>query len=175
MNGVGEGNLGMVITFCHHNQAKVEASEVLSALYQCDSLEPNVVVVKRLTNSPYLPWGSFGFLYLDVTTLFGGTSFPLDQLHLCRLLPYSDTKVVLPWEEGEEGLKVYPFFQETLWKSSEKEHCLSIQYYYQFPHCSPSPSRRGLPDGGRIWLSPGPIAVTGHQPGKSPAGMGVIP
>ena len=37
MDGVGEGNLGMVTTFCHHDQAKVEASEVLSALCQCDS------------------------------------------------------------------------------------------------------------------------------------------
>ena len=45
--------------------------------------------------------------------LLGGalsTQFPLDWLQLCRLLPYSDTNVVLPWEEGEEALKVYPFF-----------------------------------------------------------------
>ena len=41
MNGVGEGNLGMVTTFCHHDQAKVEASEVLSVLCQCNSLEPS--------------------------------------------------------------------------------------------------------------------------------------
>ena len=56
-DGVGEGYLGMVTTFCHHHQAKVEASEMLSALHQCDSLEPSVVVVWRFTNSPYLPWG----------------------------------------------------------------------------------------------------------------------
>ena len=120
MDGVGEGNLGMVTTFCHHDQANVEASKALSALYQCDLLEPSVVVVRRCTNSPYLPQGSFGFLYLDVTTLSGGASssqFPLDQLFQCKLLPYSDTKMVLPREEGEEGLKVYSFFQESLWKS----------------------------------------------------------
>ena len=71
VDGVREGNLGMVTTFCCHNQAKVEASEALSALHQCNCLEPSVVVVRRFTNSPYLPWGSFGFLYLYVTTLWG--------------------------------------------------------------------------------------------------------
>ena len=84
-DGVGEGNLGMQTTFCCHDQAKVEASEALSDLHQHYSLEPSVVLVRRFTNSPYLPWGSFGFLYLDTTTLSGGTSstqFPLDLLFL---------------------------------------------------------------------------------------------
>ena len=54
-DGVGEVTLGMVTTFCHHDQAKVEASEVLCALSQHDLLEPSVVVVRRFTNSPYLP------------------------------------------------------------------------------------------------------------------------
>ena len=31
---VGEGNLGMVTAFCHHNQAKIEASKVHLALHQ---------------------------------------------------------------------------------------------------------------------------------------------
>ena len=31
-NGVRKVSLGMVTTFCHHNQAKVEASKALSAL-----------------------------------------------------------------------------------------------------------------------------------------------
>ena len=43
MDEVGEGNLGMVTTFCHQNQTKVETSEALSALHQCNSLEPSVV------------------------------------------------------------------------------------------------------------------------------------
>ena len=58
---VKEGSLGMVTTFCHHDQVKVEPLEALSTLVQRDSLEPCVVVVKIFTNSPYLPWGSFGF------------------------------------------------------------------------------------------------------------------
>ena len=97
-DGVGEGCLSMETTFCYHDQVKVEVSEALSTLHQHVSPEPSVVVVRMFTNSPYLPQGSFGFLYLDVTTLSGGvssTQFPLDQLHLCRLLPYSATKVVL--------------------------------------------------------------------------------
>ena len=55
MDAVGGGNLGVVTTFCHHNQARVEASEALSALHQHDLPEPSVVVVRRYTNSPYIP------------------------------------------------------------------------------------------------------------------------
>ena len=56
---------------------------------------------------------SFGFFYLDMTTVSGdasSTQFPLDQLCLCRLLHYSNTEVVLPWEEGEEvkGVSLLP-------------------------------------------------------------------
>ena len=54
-DAVGEGNLGMVTTFCHHDQAKLEASDALSALCKCDLLEPSVVVVRRYTNTPYIP------------------------------------------------------------------------------------------------------------------------
>ena len=120
-DGVGEENPGMVTTFCHLDQAKMEASSALSALHQCDSLEPSVVVVRRYTNTPYIPRRFSHFLYLDISTLSGGTSsaqFPLGQLCLCRLLPYSDTEVVLPWEEGEVGLHVFPYFLEALSKRS---------------------------------------------------------
>ena len=78
-NRVKEGNLGMVTTFCHHDQAKVEPSEVLSTLHQQDSPELSVMVVRIFANSPYLPWGSFSSLYLDVTTQSSGaltTQFP---------------------------------------------------------------------------------------------------
>ena len=76
------------------------------ALCQCDLPEPSVVAVRRYTSTPYIPQGSSCFLHLDVNTLSRGascTQFPLDQLHLCRLLPYSDTEVVLSLEEGEVG------------------------------------------------------------------------
>ena len=55
MDEVGKGKLGMVTTLCDHSQANVEASKVLSALHQCNLPEPSVVVVRRFTNSPYLP------------------------------------------------------------------------------------------------------------------------
>ena len=51
-DGVGEGILGMVTTFCCNDQVKMEASDALSALCQCDSLKPSVVVVGRYTNTP---------------------------------------------------------------------------------------------------------------------------
>ena len=55
IDGVGEGNLGMVTTFCHHDEAKMEASDAISALCQWDSPEPSVVVVRRYTNTLYIP------------------------------------------------------------------------------------------------------------------------
>ena len=74
-DGIGKGNLGMVMTFCSYSQVKMEASEVLTTLHQCDSPEPRVFtlwrggwgidhtpslkrsyanVLKRLTTSPIL-------------------------------------------------------------------------------------------------------------------------
>ena len=117
-NRVEEGSLSMVTTFCcTHDQAKVEPSEELSILTPCGTLpELNLVVVKIFANSPYLPytnstylpWGSFGFPYLDVTTLAVGTSatqFLLAQLCLCRLLPFSSTSGVPATWEGWWGAK----------------------------------------------------------------------
>ena len=80
-NRVEEGSLGMVTTFCCHDQSKVETSEVLSTLHQQNSPKWSVVVVKVFANFPY-PLGSSSFIYLDVTTLSSGgltAQFPLDQ------------------------------------------------------------------------------------------------
>ena len=55
-NGMGERDLGMVTVFCHPNQAKMETCDALSALCQCDSSEPNMVVVRRyLIYDKYTP------------------------------------------------------------------------------------------------------------------------
>ena len=124
-NGVEEGSLGMVTTFCHHDHAKVESLAMLSTLCQQDSPKPSVVVVK--INSPYLPWGSSSFLDLDITTLSLGaltTQLPLDQL--CpAVAPNSPTQDILPCEAEDKELKVYPILQEILWESSEEDNCLS--------------------------------------------------
>ena len=151
-NLVEEGSLGMVTTFCHHYQAKVEPSEVLSTLLQWDSPKLSIVVVKIFANSPYLPQGSFSFLYLDVTTLSAGiltAQFSLTQLCLCRLLPFSSTQVVLPHEKDDEEIKVYPFLQQVLWGSSEEDHCLSDPVLLLVPPSSlPSSLKRQLTDWG---------------------------
>ena len=126
-------------------------------LCQHDLPEPSVVVVGRYTNIACVPWGSSCFLYLDISTLSRGassTQFPLNWLLLCRLLPYSDTKVVLPQEEDEEvGLKVFPYFWKALWQSSEEEHHLSDP----------------------IRLSPSPQRLAKYHPGQIPAGMWISP
>ena len=54
---VGEGNLGMVTTFYWHNQAKMEASNALSALHKWYSLEPSVVVWGGTPKCPISPEG----------------------------------------------------------------------------------------------------------------------
>ena len=75
-DGVGGGNLGMVTTFCYHNQVMLVASDAISALHQCNSLEPSVVIVRRYTNTPYFSqWSSF-LLYLDMHTLSGVLPLP---------------------------------------------------------------------------------------------------
>ena len=87
-----------------------------------------MVVVRRYSNTPYIPRGMSHVLYLDMGTFSGGIAsaqFPLDRLHLCQLLPFSKSEVLLQCEVGEEGLKTYPNLPEFLWDSSEEEHCLS--------------------------------------------------
>ena len=126
-NGVEEGSLGMVTTFCCHDQVKVEPSGVLSTLHQWDSPKLSIVVVKIFDNSPYLPRGSSSFLYLDIPTLSLGTltaQFPLYWLCLWQLLPYSPKQVILLCEVEDKELKLYPILQEALWESSEEDHCL---------------------------------------------------
>ena len=69
---------------------------------------PSMVVVRRYTNTLYILWGSSCLLYLDVSTLSGGASsaqFPLDWLHLCKLLPFSDTECGLASRRGRDGVE----------------------------------------------------------------------
>ena len=110
----------MVPCFCLSNQAKIEACNILSTLHQCDPSEPSMVVVRRYSNTPYIPTGLSHSFYPDVGTFSGdatSTQFPLDMLHLCQLLPFNRTGVMLPCEEGEESLETYPLlFQRPMGK-----------------------------------------------------------
>ena len=57
----------------------------LSTLWQCSSWEPSMVVVRRYSNTPYIPRGTSHSLHLDMGNLSGGvasTQFSLDRLHL---------------------------------------------------------------------------------------------
>ena len=125
---IGERDLDMVVVFCHPNEAKMEACDALSILHQCELSKPSMVMVRRYSNTPYIPQGMSCSLYLDMGTLSGGTSsaqFPLDRLCLCWLITFSRTDVLLTHEEGEERLEMYPHLPEILWDSSEEEHHLS--------------------------------------------------
>ena len=84
-DGVGGESLGIVTIFCHHDQNKMESSDALSALCQCNAPEPSVVVVRTYTHTPYIPQGTSWLLYLNISTLSRGASsiqFPLDCLCL---------------------------------------------------------------------------------------------
>ena len=69
MNRIEEGELGMLMVFCHLNQAKIDACNALSVLHQCNSSELNMVVMRRYSNTPYIPRGMSHLLNLDVGTL----------------------------------------------------------------------------------------------------------
>ena len=145
-NGVGKGDLGMVTTFCSHNQVKMEAPEVLVPLHQCKVTEPSVFMVRGYTNTPFI---------LCVTDLPRGassTQFPLNCLHLQKLLPYYKTEVLLPCEEGRQGTEYTPFpkrFNGNAWKSCTA--CLT-QCHYQCLHQPPPCLEEGIQTDGKSGL-----------------------
>ena len=112
------------------------------------------------------------------------TQFPLDRLHLCQLIPFSSTEVLLPHEEGEERLETYPHFPEILWESSEEEHSLSNLIALLVPTSAPPPcleegtqmegirlSSSQYTNRGRVRLSPSPQASAGCQSSQSSTGI----
>ena len=96
--------------------------------------------------------------HLYLSTFSGGAAlaqFALDQLCLYRLLPLSDTEVVLPPEEEEMGLKVFHYFWEALWQSSEEEHHLSDLILLLVPSLAPHPCQEeGIQKEGGLGLHP---------------------
>ena len=131
-DGVGEGFLEMVTFFCCSHQAKVQPLVVLSTIFQWDSPELGVMVVKIFTNSPCVPWRSLSLPYLDITTLSVGDltiQFPLTWLHLCSLLLYSSNPVVLPQEEGRFKVSHSPC--SPCWRAEGKAIACPTLYHCQ--------------------------------------------
>ena len=138
---IGETGLGLVRVFCHPNQTRLEACDALSTLHWHDSSELSMVVVRRYSNTLYIPRGMSQVLYLDMDTFSEGVAsaqFPLDRLFLHQLLPFSKSEVLLPSEVGEEGLKTYPHHPEFLWDRSEEEHYLSGPISLSIPLPAPA-------------------------------------
>ena len=109
----------MVTVFHHPDQDRIGACDALTALSQHDSSQPTVVVIRRYSNTPYLPRGDVPCTLSGCGHFLWGNAspqFPLDRLHLCWQLPFSKSEVLLPHEMGEEGLKRH---------RSEEEHHLS--------------------------------------------------
>ena len=144
----------------------------------CHLMEPSLVVMRRYTNTPYIPQGTSHFLYLDVSTLSRGTSLPNSLWTVFIYAGYS-LSLRLMWsclvKRGRWGWRCSP---------SPKRFCGRVQRG-TLPFCPnstvdpfvgpSSTSRRGHPDGGRIRLSPNPQASTRHQLSQSSAGMWVGP
>ena len=127
-DGVGEENLGMVTVFCCHNHNKMEASDALAALWQCNSPQPSVVVIRRHTNTPYI-------FYPNISSLSSGTSpsSPLWTAYTSDGYSNTQTEVLLHHEEGMARFRVYPHTREVLWKGSKEGYHLSDPVLLSIP------------------------------------------
>ena len=54
-DGVGKGDLGIVTTFCSHNQVKMEVFEMFATLHQYNPHESSVFMVRQYTNTLFIP------------------------------------------------------------------------------------------------------------------------
>ena len=88
----------------------------------------------------------FGLLYLDVTTLSGGTlssQFPLDWLHLWRLLLYSSPRWSCLWRR-ERRSRMYILLPRDLGTAVKNSTRCQTLYSSQFPWYLPIPiEKRG--------------------------------
>ena len=170
--GWGEWNLGMVTTFCCHNQAKMEASGALSALCQCDSPEPSVgcgeevhqysLYPSRVLPSP-LSRCEHSFQRCFLHPIPTWTSYIYADCSPSQILRWSWLE-----EEGEIGIEsVSLFLRGSMAKIRRGEPPLWPDLIVSPFVCSSSPSRREHPDGRRIGLSASPQASTRCQSSQS--------
>ena len=127
------------------------------------SLYPSRVLPSPLSRCEHTLQGCF--LYVQ---------FPLDWLHLCWLLPLSDTKVVLFLEKGEMGLKGFPHFCKRLYGKAQKRSTASLILILLLVSSSvlSSPSRREHPRQREdLGFQLSPQASTRCQSSQSSAGV----
>ena len=133
-DGDGKGDLGMVTAFCSHNQVKIEASEVFTAICQHDSPMPTVFMVRRYTNTPLISQVTSKLLYLNVSDLPQGTSsgkFPLDYLLLRSNFHILRLKHSYPMKRGRWGTEHIPFLQRFYENAPKSCTASPTQCYYQ--------------------------------------------
>ena len=110
-NGVGESDLGMVMVFCHPDQARREACDALSTLCQYNSSELSVVVIRRYSNTPYIPRGTSCAFYLDMGTFSGGAAsaqFLLDRHAFVPATSFQWIRGATATQDGGRGFEDIP-------------------------------------------------------------------
>ena len=94
---------------------------------------------------PYIPQGTSRLLYFNISTLFRYTSsilFPLDHLHLWKLLPYSKTEYSCLVRRGRSGI-IYTLMPMRFCGNTLKRCITSLtQCSSQSLHLIPSPVQR---------------------------------
>ena len=131
---------GCSLIYINFRGLQIEACDALPALHQYNSSELSMVVVRRCSNTSYIPRGTSCLLYLDVGSLSGCASsaqFLLNRLHLCQLIPFIRTELLLLCEEGEEGLETYPHLPDILWECLIEQHYLSNLISLSVPTLAP--------------------------------------
>ena len=130
--------MGMVMVFCHPHQVKIEACDALSTLHQCDLSEPSLVVVRRYSNTPYIPRGNIPFI-LSRCGHF---------LRVCFLHPISIRQVVAMlanflspglrccyhMRRGKKGWRHTTIFQRSYGRFQRRITIFPIQSLCQSPH-----------------------------------------
>ena len=157
---------------------KMEASNALSAIHQCDLLEPSVVIVRRYGNTPYMPQGSSCLPYLDISTL--SRALPLPNSHQTSYV-YTDCSPSLTpkWsclEKRERwGWKCFPISERLHDKFQKRSTTSLTQFCCWFLHWPLIPGKKRAPRWSKDQLTPSPQASTRCQSSQSSAGVWVGP
>ena len=175
-DGVGEGNLGMVTNFCHHNQNKMEASDA--------HLHPMPVWLPRGQYSAgkeihQNPWHS--------PRNFSASLLPQHQYSLSGVPPlpsclwtvyvykgYFHTlrpRCSYLMKRGRFCLKYIPTSKRFYGKVPKRSTTSLTQCCYQSLICFPPLSRRRHSDRGRTGLQPSPPVIAKLSSGKNSAGL----